>query len=231
MAEDNKIFNMINANESFIKSLNDTFNGLESNANKPNSLMKNGKFHDDYADFTEFEDENGNILLIKYDKQEYEFRGNKYCSYILCNEKTGSREEGIAQIKGGQYVRLTDPERIEKIKSYITNEQEEVQKLINLINIKLLVSKLNDIGIYPSDSNIVDCFEDLVTARTKYNGDTFLLFIGDEALFEDDCVVFNVTKYEIVEDSALINNIFDLSKYFHEENKSNTNAKPWWKKW
>lgn len=89
------------------------------------SSTKNTEYHDDYADFTEFEDENGKIMLIKY-SHKYEFRGNDYCVYTLCDEKTGSREEGIAQIKGGQYVRLTDPERIEKVRASITEQQNRM---------------------------------------------------------------------------------------------------------
>lgn len=88
-------------------------------------VTNNTEYHDDYADFTEFEDENGKIMLIKYSKK-YEFRGNDYCIYTLCDEKTGSCEEGIAQIKGGQYVRLTDPERIEKISASITDQQNRM---------------------------------------------------------------------------------------------------------
>ena len=91
-----------------------------------NSVNNNNvEYHDDYADFTEIEDENGKIMLIKY-SGKYEFRGNDYCIYTLCDEKTGSREEGIAQIKGGQYVRLTDPERIEKIRASITDQQNRM---------------------------------------------------------------------------------------------------------
>ncbi len=230
MAEDNKnSYSKLKDLQNDLAALNGFPQQIEDKANQANSLMKNGKFHDDYADFTEFEDENGNILLIKYDKQEYEFRGNKYCSYILCNEKTGSREEGIAQIKGGQYVRLTDPERVEKIKSYINEQNRFAESTISL------VSKLKEIGICPSDTAIVDYAKSIsnyVTSRAEYNGDTYLLFIRNKFFTEKHTyVVFNATKWEVVEDETLINKLFDLSKYFSEENKSTPKAKPWWKKW
>lgn len=94
------------------------FNNSQANVQNEN----NTEYHDCYADFTEIEDENGNILLIKYSDLEFEFRGNKYCEYILCNEKTNSREKGIAQIKGGQYVWIKDNERVQNIKEFIHHE-------------------------------------------------------------------------------------------------------------
>ena len=113
--------------------------------NNNGNLYNNGKFEDIYADFTEFEDENGNIMLIKYSEVEYEFRGNKYCKYILCNEKTGSREDGIAQIKNGQKVHLKDEERILKIKEYIKHQKIENEKTIYPITGKLLIARTHNV--------------------------------------------------------------------------------------
>ncbi len=86
--------------------------------------------------FTEIEDEKGNIILVKYSSVEYEYRGNKYCQYILINEETKYIEHGIAQIKGGQKIHIKDPKRVNTIKSYIKSEKHnaiewcEEQKVI-----------------------------------------------------------------------------------------------------
>ena len=114
-----------NFNE-FFGGMSDVF-GFQNTAKQQTNMqnINNSEYHDDYADFTEFEDDNGKIMLIKY-SHKYEFRGNDYCIYTLCDEKTGSREEGIAQIKGGQYVKLTDPERIEKISASIKDQQNRM---------------------------------------------------------------------------------------------------------
>ena len=109
--------------EEFNKKKNELMNMLPQES----SLIKDGKFKDDFAKFTEFEDENGNIMLIRYSNTDYNFRGNKYCKYILCNEKTGSREEGIAQIKGGQKVHIEDKERVLKIKEFIESQKQDYQ--------------------------------------------------------------------------------------------------------
>lgn len=94
-------------------------NTENKNEDTTGNLVKNGRYYDKYANFTEFEDENGNLMLIKYGKGEYNFRGNTYCTYILCNEKTGSREDGVAQIKNRQRIHIKDPERVAKIKESI----------------------------------------------------------------------------------------------------------------
>lgn len=79
----------------------------------------------DLNTFTEFEDENGNILLIKYSTVEYEYRGNKYCKYILINEDTNYKEDGIAQIKDGQKIHIKDQKRVEKISKYMSSKKTE----------------------------------------------------------------------------------------------------------
>lgn len=99
---------------------------LESVAKKHNETQE--VYKDKYADFKEFEGENGEIMLIKYDTNQYEFRGNKYCAYIKCNEKTGEKEEGIAQVKNGQYIKVEDQERVAKIKNSIFNQILEYSK-------------------------------------------------------------------------------------------------------
>lgn len=99
----------------------------KQNVEQNDTLIDDNKYHDDYADFTEFEDENGNIQLIKYSTKVFEFRGNKYCKYVLCNEKTGNREDGIAQIKGGQYIHIKDEERKQKIIEFIDYKIQEVK--------------------------------------------------------------------------------------------------------
>ena len=91
-------------------------------ASNNNQSKNDTEYYDKYADFTEIEDEHGNILLIKYCNYETEYRGNKYCKYVLCDEKTDSMKLGIAQIKGGQHVRLEDEERVQKIMEHINNE-------------------------------------------------------------------------------------------------------------
>ena len=226
MAEDNKNSQQFNKLNNMLGNLNNLSSQLENQVQKSNSLIKNGKFQDDYADFTEFEDENGNILLIKYDTKEYEFRGNKYCTYILCNEKIGSREEGIAQIKGGQHIHVKDVDRVEKIKSYINEEKRKS------VNLKSLILRLKEKGVLAnldSDTDITDN----ITSKSEYNGDTYWLFIRNKFITEEkNNVVFNKTRCEIVEDTALINKLFDLNKYFPEENKSTASVKkPWWKNW
>lgn len=118
----NQFFDINEELDSFGKGFSN-FNNVKPQNNT--QKINNSEYHDDYADFTEIEDENGKIMLIKYSKK-YEFRGNDYCIYTLCDEKTGSCEEGIAQIKGGQYVRLTDPERIEKIRACIIDKQNNM---------------------------------------------------------------------------------------------------------
>lgn len=129
MTEENKYSQQLNQINNMLGDLNHLSSQLENKVLKSNSLIKNGKLQDDFADFTEFEDENGNILLIKYSTREFEFRGNKYCKYILCNEKTGSREEGVAQINGGQHVHIKDEERKQKITEYINHvKQEQIAK-------------------------------------------------------------------------------------------------------
>ena len=125
MAEDNKNSQQFNKLNNMLGNLNNLSSQLENQVQKSNSLIKNGKFQDDYADFTEFEDENGDIQLIKYSTREFEFRGNKYCKYILCNEKSGSQEEGIAQVKGGQHIHIKDEERKQKIIEYINHVKHE----------------------------------------------------------------------------------------------------------
>ena len=228
MAEDNKIHYNLKDLE------NDLGTGLVNlstlNQRISNTLNKAKTTHYDYTDFTEFEDENGNILLIRYDENEYEFRGNKYCSYIIRNDKTGSCEEGVAQIKGGQHVRLTEQERVEKIKNYI-NEQKRLDSFFIS-----LILKLREIGLCRyATSDLVDYAESIVnyaTSRAEYNGDKYWLFIRNKFFTEENTyVVFNATKLEIVEDSTLINKIFDLSKYFPKGNKSSQKSKPWWKLW
>lgn len=226
MAEDNNNFQQFNQLNNMLGDLNNLSSQLENQVQKSNSLIKNGKFQDDYADFTEFEDENGNILLIKYDTKEYEFRGNKYCTYILCNEKVGSREEGIAQIKGGQHIHVKDVDRVEKIKSYINEEKRKS------VNLKSLILRLKEKGVLAnldSDTDITDN----ITSKSEYNGDTYWLFIRNKFITkEHNYVVFNKSRCEIVEDITLINKLFDLNKYFPKENKSTASAKkPWWKKW
>jgi hypothetical protein len=206
--------------------LNNLSSQLENQVQKSNSLIKDGIFQDDYADFKEFEDENGTILLIKYDTKEYEFRGNKYCTYTLCNEKTGSREEGIAQIKNGQHVHIKDVDRAEKIKSYINEEKRKSA------NLKSLILKLKEKGVLANLDSDTDITNN-ITSKSEYNGDTYWLFIRNKFITEEhNYVVFNKSRCEIVEDIALINKLFDLSKYFPEENKPTISAKkPWWKKW
>lgn len=145
LEEFNKKFNLINkcikdemtlnnSSYAFTKDKiiqDDAISNHTKNSKKSSSLMKNGKFQDDYSDFTEFEDESGNIRLIKYSDVEYEFRGNKYCKYILCDEKTGYREDGIAQIwkdREPKYVHIEDDERLIKIREYIEYTKSVVIK-------------------------------------------------------------------------------------------------------
>lgn len=205
--------------------LNELSQSLEEFGN--NNLIKNGIFHDDYADFTEFEDENGNILLIKYDTTEYEFRGNKYCTYILCNEKTGSREEGIAQIKNGQHVHIKDIDRIVKIKSFIQEKERRVKNIEKLIQAFQSNCITNEYADYKSISNIIDH----PTAKATYNNEEYWLYISNKFITQErKYVVLNSTRMDVVEDDMLIDQLFDLNKYFPEEKKPN-NKKPWWKKW
>ena len=79
----------------------------------------NPKPNYDFSYFTEIEDENGEIVLVWYSKAEYIYRGNKYCRYILCNEKTGYSEEGVAQIKNGRYEYIKDEERSKIIQQFM----------------------------------------------------------------------------------------------------------------
>lgn len=78
--------------------------------------------------FTEIEDEEGNIVLIKYGEGIYEYRGNTYCEYILYNEETKYREDGVAQIVHGQKIRIKDIKRREKLKEIIKEQQKKFVK-------------------------------------------------------------------------------------------------------
>lgn len=196
------------------------------------SLMQDNKFHDEFADFTEFEDEHGEILLIKYDTKTYEFRGNTYCQYILCNEKTGSREEGIAQVKNGQKIHIKDQERINKIMSFICSEinkqeheklkQDKAKQQDQIIGDFLYA--LDEIGISQSDFDDFDDFleaiKESVDEKKTYNGDEYWLYVNT---VDKECVVWNNTKGKLIKDISLIRTIFDIDKYFR------TNL-PWWKK-
>ena len=120
MDENNKITSFDDLSSMFSEMEQSITNATKSVNNS------NTEYHDDYADFIEFEDENGKIMLIKYSDAEYEFRGNRYCKYVLCDEKTGSRENGVAQIKNGQKEHIKDPERINKIKEYMLAERNRI---------------------------------------------------------------------------------------------------------
>ena len=101
---------------------------VQQNSTNTKSLFKDGEFKDDYEDFTEFEDENGTVLLVRYSRTIYEFRNNLYCKYILVNEKIGNREEGIAQIKNGQNIHIKDEDRLKRIREFMLHQKQETMR-------------------------------------------------------------------------------------------------------
>lgn len=133
-------------NEEFRKNLPSVFNNVDE---KPFTFQNNNEpeknnFPEDLSEFTEIEDEEGNIVCILYSDVSYSYRGNKYCKYILCDEKKRTREDGIAQIKNGQKIHLKDKERIYKInREMLKDKQQKIE----------LMSKDKDLFLYNFDIN------------------------------------------------------------------------------
>ena len=184
-----------------------------------------GVIHDEFADFVEFEDENGVIQIIKYDTQEYNFRGNKYCLYTIGNETTRVFSEGIAQINNGKYIHIKEQDGVEQIKKHI---REEKRQLLGIKNLRYALKEN-----YVVKDSVNEDFLEKITAKTQFQNAEYWLFIRNKFITEEKkYVVFNATKFEVVKDDTLINQLFDFDKYFPEiKNQSPNNQKKWWKLW
>lgn len=162
-----------------------------------NNKIVNNKFHDDYENFDEIEDENGNVLLVKY-FQETEFRGNKYYIYILINEKTGYKEKGIAQEKNGQKIFVKDKQKIIKIQEKIINKYfKRCNYDANIIDTK--IDEEQELFVLCKNKNL-PYFYSIISGYGTYKEEYLSENSGNKEFLNKVIKLFNLSESEIERD-------------------------------